>query len=114
MYEMRDDIPGVKFVKGGQAGWTPVQKPESGLDQAIDREEGNGTLTTPRRATIWRSYRSNNYAKEVAYREISGTPGLLFRRGNTRHSYEWLPVVPSPIASRTRNKTVTVYIASLL
>ncbi len=44
MYEMRDDIPGVKFVKGGQAGWTPVQK--SGLDQAIDREEGNGTLTT--------------------------------------------------------------------
>ena len=67
MYEMRDDIPGVKFVKGGQAGWTPVQKPESGLDQAIDREEGNGTLTTPRRATIWRSYRSNNYVKEVAY-----------------------------------------------
>ncbi len=45
------------------------------------------------------------YAKEVAYQEISGTPGLLLRRGNTRHSYEWLPVVPSPIASRTRNRT---------
>ena len=104
MYEMRDDIPGVKFEKGGQAGWTPVQK--SGLDQAIDREEGNGTLTTPRRATMKKL--QIKYAKEVAYREISGTPGLLFRRGNTRHSYEWLPVVPSPIASRTRNKTVTV------
>ena len=104
MYEMRDDIPGVKFVKGGQAGWTPVQK--SGLDQAIDHEEGNGTLTTPRRATMEKL--QIKHAKEVAYREISGTPGLLFRRGNTRHSYEWLPVVPSPIASRTRNKTVTV------
>ncbi len=29
------------------------------------------------------------YAKEVPYQEISGTPGLLLRRGNTRHSYEW-------------------------
>ena len=43
-------MPGVKFVKGGQAGWTPVQK--SGLDQAIDSKEGDGTLTTPHEVTM--------------------------------------------------------------
>ena len=38
MYEMRDDIPGVRFVRGGHTDWIPVQKSE--LDQATDHEEG--------------------------------------------------------------------------
>ena len=44
------------------------------------------------------------YAKEVADMKIDETPGIIFRRGCTRHSYEWLPIAPSPIASRTRTK----------
>ena len=101
MYEMRDDIPGVTFTRGGYTDWTPVRK--SDLDKATGHHEGNGTSTAPRRAAMKKL--QTKYAKEVAYREISGTPGLLLRRGNTRHSYEWLPIVPSPIASRTRNRT---------
>ena len=101
MYEMRDDIPDVTFTRGGHTDWTPVRK--SDLDKATGHHEGNGTSTAPRRAAMKKL--QTKYAKEVAYREISGTPGLLLRRGNTRHSYEWLPIVPSPIASRTRNRT---------
>ena len=56
----------------------------------------------------------NEATKEVAYREISGTPGLLFRRGNTRHSYERLPVVPSPIASQTKLLSTVLVIFEFL
>jgi len=54
------------------------------------------------------------YAKEVADREIDGTPGILFGRGKTCHNYERLPIDPSPIASQTRNRTSSDFEISLL
>ena len=67
MYEMRDDIPGVTFTRGGHTDWTRVRK--SDLDKATGHHEGNGTSTAPRRAAMKKL--QTKYAKEVAYREIS-------------------------------------------
>ena len=36
-----------------------------------------------------------------------GVPGLELRRGCTRSSVSWVPVVPSPVACRTRSRTKT-------
>ena len=44
-------------------------------------------------------------SRGVMYRQCEGTPGLELRRGNTRKSVLWIPVVSSPVASRTRTKT---------
>ena len=44
--------------------------------------------------------------KELTFFHIDGTPGLWLRRGKTNHSYEWTPIAPSPIASRTQSKAM--------
>ena len=100
VYDVRDRQPGVKFKHySGHEGWTPVKK----------------DVTAPRRSRKGDGCRSNplacqdkelslTHAREVAYMNIDGTPGITFRRGCTRHSYEWLPITPSPIAIRTRTK----------
>ena len=67
-------------------------------------DKGDGTMTNP--------MRSNDYqlqllfAKEIQYMQLDGTPGLTYRKGKTRHSYQRSPVMPadSPIAMRTRVK----------
>ena len=44
------------------------------------------------------------WAKEVAYQVNDGTPGLTIRQGLTRHNYSWIPIISSPIASRTSTR----------
>ena len=99
VYDARDGQPGVKFKScSGHEGWTPIKK-----DVAASRtRKGDGCRSNP--LTCQDKELPLTYAREVAYMKIDGTPGITFRRGCTRHSYEWLPIAPSPIASRTRTK----------
>ena len=46
-------------------------------------------------------------AKEITYMytQLHGTPGLTFRKGKTKHSYQWSPIIPDgPVATRTRTR----------
>ena len=88
-----------------RAGHAPVKK-NVVAPRRIFRGDGcrNNSLTCQDKEL------SHIYAREVAYLEIDGTPGITFRRGCTCHSYEWLPITPtcSPIASRTRTKMINI------
>ena len=44
-------------------------------------------------------------ARDVSHRQRDGVPGLELRRGCTRSSVSGVPVVPSPVACRTRTRT---------
>ena len=44
-------------------------------------------------------------AKRVEYKERDRVPGLVIQRGCTMRSVSWIPVIPSPIACRTRART---------
>ena len=116
VYEERNRVPGVKFVAEDGERWTLVMKGEvkrstvgigtqvmKGKDKETDMEEGDGSILKPRKSNAEKLqlYR----AKEIKYAKMNGTPGLTFRTGKTKHSYEWIPITSgSPIATRTRTK----------
>jgi len=64
-YEMRDDLPGVKFTRDGHTEWTPIQKRDT--DKATDHEEGDGTRRAPHRAAMKKL--QFEYAREVKVME---------------------------------------------
>lgn len=43
----------------------------------------------------------------MSYRQRDGVPGLEIRKGYTRSSVSWEPVVPSLVACRIRTPTKT-------
>ena len=101
-YDVRDGTHGVKFkTKHGLESWTPVKK---GAVGPLTQQKRDGSRHSPRMCQAEELDR--HLGKEVTYFQIDGTPGLRFRRGKTTQSYEWTPIAPSPIASRTRIKTM--------
>ena len=91
----------MKFrIDDGTESWTPVMK---GAFERSD-PDSDGSVKSPH------PYRKESLAlhtlvEKVTYFQVDGIPRLHFRHGNTRNSYRWTPIIPSPIASRTRNKT---------
>ena len=63
IYEVRDDLPGIRFTRDGHTEQTPVKK--SDIDKATGHEEGDGTKRAPCRAAMRKL--QLKYAKEVAY-----------------------------------------------
>ena len=110
VYDERNDVPGVKFVAEDGEGWTPVVKGKDVYNRSAkggkEKEptvDGDGSIDNPRNSKDEKLqlYR----AKEIKYVEMNGTPGLTYRKGRTKHSYEWTPIAfGSPIATRTRTK----------
>ena len=109
VYEMRDGKPGVKFTKGDEEGWTPVvrkcSRKKSNIvysththSQCVERCEFSGDEDLEITA----------HTRSVKYRVVDGTPGLRIRRGNTMSSVSWEPVVPTPIAQRTRTESKVI------
>lgn len=99
VYEERNSIPGVKVVNEDREEWTPVVKRKGERRQF---SKGDGTRCNP---VVSDKELRLAFAKDIAYQEVDGTPGLRFRKGRSNHSFEWTPIVPdSPIASRTRIK----------
>ena len=84
-FESREGTPGLRYTSAsGEESWTAVAgKNLCDKDFATALKDSRG----------------------VMYRQREGAPGLELRRGNTRKSVSWIPVVSSPVASRTRTKT---------
>ena len=100
-YEERDDVLGVKFsTDDGRDGWTPIERCKEFEGR---RSDSDGTRSNPKISEAPK-LPSPRWVKDVAYQVIDGTPGLRFRQGKTLHSYKWIPIVSSPIASRMRSR----------
>ena len=82
--------------------WTPVVK-RKGEERKF--RKGDGTRINPVISSD--KELSLTSARDFKYHNIDGTPGLMFRKGKTNHSFQWIPIdlaPDSPIASRTRDK----------
>ncbi len=83
-FENCDGTPGLRCTSAsGEENWTVTAKNLSDNDFATAIEATRG----------------------VTYRQRHGVPGLEMRRGCSRSSVSWIPVVPSPVACRTRTRT---------
>ena len=92
-FEMRQDVPGLKYKIGSEEAWTKVK-----------RRKGK------RKQNYWGRECSDDSGskvdiactREVKYQERGEVPGLYVRKGSTMTSVTWTPVKPSPISSRLR------------
>ena len=95
-YEMRDCVPGVKYIKNTTEAWTPVMK-RSGRkkkpDQVFDPVDSSSDTSG--------SELDVSCSRMVQYSLRDGVPGVSIHRRNV----VWEPIVPSPVATRTRSKT---------
>ena len=89
IYEKRDEVPGVNYTLNGSETWTPVVKRKRRRSSASSTDESSS------------SELDVSCSREVQYQERNGAPGLSIHRRNVR----WTPVMPSPVASRTRSRT---------
>ena len=89
VYEKRDEVPGVKYTLNGSETWTPVVK---------RKRRRSSTSSTGDSSS---SELDVSCSRKVQYQERNGAPGLSIHRRNVK----WTPVVPSPVASRTRSRT---------
>ena len=104
-YEERGDIQGVRYsTDDGKEGWTPIEISRKAFQGR--RSNSDGSKNNPKISEAAKIPKLH-WAKEVSYHVIDGTPGLRFRNGPTLHSYTWIPVISSPIASRTRSRLKT-------
>ena len=94
-YEMRQNIPGVTYMKDGCEGWTPVvsrnRRRKKLKQQPISSDDSDSELDV-------------RGAREVSYQERDGVPYLYVCRGCTSRNVKWTPIAPSPIAFRTRGR----------
>ena len=90
VYEKRDEVPGVKYTLNGSETWTPVVK-----------RKRRRSSTSSTGADSSSSELDVSCSRKVQYQECNGAPGLSIHRRNVK----WTPVVPSPVASRTRSRT---------
>ena len=91
-YEMRERIPGVKYMKDGIEGWTPVRK-RSRRRKNSDHDSDTSSDTSGSELDV-------SCSRVVKYSVSEGVPGIsIFRRNVT-----WKPIMPSPVASRTRSR----------
>ena len=100
-FEMQEDTPGLHFTSAtGEDGWTPVVK------RRRNKVVSKSTCTTKVNSVSSDDkdlQSSLHSARSVTYKECDGVAGLSVRRGCTM-SVAWIPVLPSPIASRTRTR----------
>ena len=95
-YEERSHVPGVKFVVENCEGWTPIVK---GSEKKNTTDNGDGSRRNPVRS------KDEILSKGSQVCTTEWHPRMTFRRGETNHSYQWIPIVPgSPVATRTRTK----------
>ena len=98
---MCSNTPGVQFVdSAGQVGWTPVVKRKQRRKSTKNGTEIDSDADSDEELRL-------RYTKQVVFKKVDGIPGLSFRRGNTNHRI-WSPIMPSPIAHRTRTKTTCI------
>ena len=93
---MRQNIPGVTYMKDVCEGWTPVvsrnRRRKKLKQQPISRSDDSDSELDVRGA------------REVSYQELDGVPYLYVRRGCTSRNVKWTPIAPSPIVFRTRGR----------
>ena len=100
VYEEKCSVSGVKYVAANSEGWTPVVK-RNLKERTVDKGDGSRQNPTRAKDEVLRL----DYAKDVHFAQVNGTPGLTYRRGKTNHSYQWIPIIPgSSIATRTQTK----------
>ena len=94
-FESNDGIPGLRYtLSSGVEKWTPVSKKQKSRVQRVNVLDTGKELGRDVKA-----------AKRVEYKERDRVPGLEIQRGCTMSSVSWIPVIPSPIAYRTRART---------
>ena len=96
LYEMRDRIPRVKYMKNGTEGWTPVVK-----RSRRRKMPNNDSGTCNSSSDTSESELDVSYSRMVQYSVRDGIPGVSIHRRNVI----WKPVMPSPVSSRTRSRT---------
>ena len=89
-YEKHGDVHGVKFRNETEEGWTPVVKRRRRQSKPCVSDSSDDELFIPEHATV-----KYHLSKD-------GTPGLHLRTKRTRG---WTPIMPSPVAFRTRTRT---------
>ena len=94
-YEMRDRIPGVKYTKNGSEDWTPVVKRSQRKKSSDHQCPDNSSSDTSG------SELDVSCSRMVQYSVREGVPGVSIHRRNV----VWKPIVPSPVATRTRSKS---------
>ena len=57
-------------------------------------------------------YTTIKSARDVTFQTRQGTPGLKVRTGCTSSSVSWIPVVPTPVAARTRARSRVVMLVT--
>ena len=87
--ELRNVEKGMKYVKDGEVGWTPVVRRRRKKCARSEKSESSGYVYDNRRSL-------------VRYRKVDGIPGIYIRE-NLKSS-RWVTVKPIPIVSRTRTK----------
>ena len=96
-YEMRDQVPGVRYTKNGIEAWTPVVK--RSRRKALKKQPDNSTVESTSDSSG--SELDVTCSRMVQYSVREGVPGVSVHRRNV----VWTPVVPSPVATRTRSRT---------
>ena len=97
-YEMRDCIPGVKYMKNGTQDWTPVVKRSRRRKKSDYVPSGSCNSSS---SDTSESELDVSCSRKVEYDVREGIPGVTIYRRNV----VWKPVMPSPVSSRTRSRT---------
>ena len=101
-FEMQEDTPGLHFTSAtGEVGWTPVVKCRR------KKVASKSTCTTKVNSVSSddEDFQSSLHSdRSMTYKECDGVAGLSVRHGWRMKSVAWIPVLPSPIASRTRTR----------
>ena len=83
---------GIVGLKGNVSEtWTPVVKRKRRRSSA----SSTGASSSSSELDV-------SCSRKVQYQERNGAPGLSIHRRNVK----WTPVIPSPVASRTRSRTI--------
>ena len=88
-YEKHGDVHGVKFRNDTEEGWIPVVKRRRRRSKPPFSDSSDDELWIPEHASV------------KYHLDGDGTPGLHLR---TKRMQDWTPIMPSPVASRTRTR----------
>ena len=76
------------------------------------RPRRNSRVTNSDSTDQDRFYTTIKSARDVTFQTRQGTPGLKVQKGCTSSSVSWIPVVPTPVAARTRARSRVVMLVT--
>jgi len=111
-FELRDEVPGVRFLADEHEGWTPIVKRKRKRGHhfpSASRSDSDSSTDSESSTDEIPAHILNAQVVKCHVNTVDSSPGLHYRMSRVRG---WIPISPSPapIAGRTRSHSGTLLV----